>query len=159
MLKHLGGWTKLSSPPLFPLSSNCNTPLCTTLNLRSTIEALKPKAQPVLRIRCRARRRVRYEEEEEGEEDEYEHNAEIAALELYSQIARGEALLVQAMVDDQDVEVLIFKVSFFLDLDLIILSCVRIEFLPEMFYGAILGTTDFICAYSILRCDIFLGFV
>lgn len=54
---------------------------------------------------------MRYEDEDEGEEDEYGHNAEIAMLELYSQSARGEALLVHAMVDDQDVEVLIFKVS------------------------------------------------
>ncbi|PON81814.1 hypothetical protein TorRG33x02_224250 [Trema orientale] len=60
---------------------------------------------------CAARRRVRSfeEEEEEEEEEEYGYNEEIGMLELYSQNARGEALLVQAMVDGQDVEVLIFK--------------------------------------------------
>ncbi|KAJ9708541.1 hypothetical protein PVL29_000534 [Vitis rotundifolia] len=109
MLKHLGGWSKLSSPSLFLVSPNYNAPPCTTLNLCSAIGAPKLSAQQVLSIRCRARRRVRYEDEDEGEEDEYGHNAEIAMLELYSQSARGEALLVHAMVDDQDVEVLIFK--------------------------------------------------
>ena len=111
MLKRLGGWSKLSSPSLFLVSSNHNAPPCTTLNLCSAIGAPKLSPQQVLSIRCRARRRVRYEDEDEGEEDEYGHNAEIAMLELYSQSARGEALLVHAMVDDQDVEVLIFKVS------------------------------------------------
>ncbi|PON45927.1 hypothetical protein PanWU01x14_255220 [Parasponia andersonii] len=58
---------------------------------------------------CAARRRVRLFEEEEEEEEEYGYNEEIGMLELYSQNAREEALLVQAMVDGQDVEVLIFK--------------------------------------------------
>lgn len=62
--------------------------------------------------RCAARRRVRYDvDEDDGDEDEEEeHNKEIALLELYSQSVRGEALIVHAMVDDQPVEVLIFKV-------------------------------------------------
>ncbi|KAL2894997.1 Histidinol-phosphate aminotransferase [Bienertia sinuspersici] len=55
---------------------------------------------------CRARRRIRYEDEED---DDGGYNEEIAMLEMYSQSARGEALLVTAMVDDQLVEVLIFK--------------------------------------------------
>lgn len=59
---------------------------------------------------CRVRRRVRYEDDEEDEE-EYGHNEEIVALELYSLSARGEALLVRAVLDDRDFEVLVFKVS------------------------------------------------
>lgn len=57
-----------------------------------------------------ARRSVRYDDDEDDHE-EYGHNEEIAMLELYSQTARGEALLVHAVVDDQQVEVLIFKVT------------------------------------------------
>uniref|UniRef100_A0A803MTK1 DUF7734 domain-containing protein n=1 Tax=Chenopodium quinoa TaxID=63459 RepID=A0A803MTK1_CHEQI len=53
-----------------------------------------------------ARRRVRYDKEDY---ESYGYNEEIAILEMYSQSARGEALLVTAMVDDQQVEVLIFK--------------------------------------------------
>lgn len=54
---------------------------------------------------------LRYDEDEDDDEDaEYGHNKEIAVLELYSQSVRGEALIVHAVVDDQDAEVLIFKV-------------------------------------------------
>lgn len=49
--------------------------------------------------------------EDEGDGEEYGHNEEIAMLELYSQSARGEALLVHALVDGEEVEVLIYKVS------------------------------------------------
>lgn len=51
---------------------------------------------------------MRYEDDEEDEE-EYGHHEEIAALELYSLSARGEALLVRAVLDDRDFEVLVFK--------------------------------------------------
>lgn len=62
--------------------------------------------------RSNARRRVRYEDEDDDkDEDEYGHNEELARLELYSQTARGEALLVHALVHDEEVEVLIFKVT------------------------------------------------
>ena len=63
-------------------------------------------------FRCRARRRMRYEEEDEdGSSDEdCGYNKEIAKLEMYSQSLRDEDLLVAAMVDDQQVEVLLFKV-------------------------------------------------
>ncbi|KAK9748410.1 hypothetical protein RND81_02G055100 [Saponaria officinalis] len=60
--------------------------------------------------KCKARRRVRIETEDENEEDEgFGYNEEIGMLELYSQSARGEALLVTALVDGQEVEVIIFK--------------------------------------------------
>ncbi|KAK4765323.1 hypothetical protein SAY86_026413 [Trapa natans] len=76
---------------------------------------LTATTRPVL---CFARRRsVRYgaedggdEEVEEGE-DGYGDNAEIGLLELYSQSAKGEALIVHADIDGDQVEVLIFKVS------------------------------------------------
>ncbi|XP_021728406.1 uncharacterized protein LOC110695487 [Chenopodium quinoa] len=71
----------------FKSDDNTSTPTCKTLC-------------------CRARRRVRYDEEDD---ESYGYNEEIAILEMYSQSARGEALLVTAMVDDQQVEVLIFK--------------------------------------------------
>jgi hypothetical protein len=54
---------------------------------------------------------VRYDEEDD-EDEEYGHNEQIASLELYSQSAKGEALIVHAVVDEEEVEVLIFKVSF-----------------------------------------------
>ncbi|XP_010554394.1 PREDICTED: uncharacterized protein LOC104824124 [Tarenaya hassleriana] len=62
-------------------------------------------AEAETRLRCRSRRRVRYE----GEESSYGYNEEIAMLEMYSQSCRDEALIVNAIVDDEEVEVLIFK--------------------------------------------------
>lgn len=53
---------------------------------------------------------IRHDEEEDGAEG-YGHNEDIAILESYSQSAKGEALLVHAVVDEEEVEVLIFKVS------------------------------------------------
>lgn len=73
-------------------------------------------------VSCNARRRVRYEDEED-EDDSYGYNEELAILEMYSQSARGEALIVTAMVDDQQAEVLIFKViHYFIVLNLHSLS-------------------------------------
>lgn len=62
-----------------------------------------------IRICCRARRRVRYEDDDE-DEDSYGYNEEIGLLEMYSQSSRDEALLVTVILDDQLVEVVIFKV-------------------------------------------------
>ncbi|KAJ9536202.1 hypothetical protein OSB04_un000611 [Centaurea solstitialis] len=56
--------------------------------------------------RCQARRQVRYDDEDE---EEHENNEEIAMLEFYSQVAKNEALLVKAVVDDEEVEILVFK--------------------------------------------------
>ncbi|MCL7041494.1 hypothetical protein MKW94_025976 [Papaver nudicaule] len=64
-------------------------------------------------IYCLARRRVRYEDEDENEDDEEQssngYNSELSLLESYSESARSEALLVRAIVDGQEEEVLIFK--------------------------------------------------
>ncbi|KAI8020923.1 hypothetical protein LOK49_LG03G01028 [Camellia lanceoleosa] len=106
-----------SSPPLLLLSlpSNCYNSSCTRICFFSIrITALKFGFQEVrMSTHCRARRRVvRYNDEDEDDDDEefeYGHNAEIAMLELYSQSARDEALLVTASVDDQEALVLIFK--------------------------------------------------
>ncbi|XP_055827017.1 uncharacterized protein LOC129895334 [Solanum dulcamara] len=53
-----------------------------------------------------ARRRATYDDEDEDEDD---NNLELAMLEFYSQSVRNEALLVKALVDEEEVEVLIFK--------------------------------------------------
>ncbi|KAM1520588.1 hypothetical protein ACFX10_010946 [Malus domestica] len=123
MLKHfqLGRWTVLvSSPPKSPFSPNATTITSSSSESAATryfstcrasafnVNAFRPRG---LSTRCAARRRVlRYDDDEDDDEDvEYGHNKEIAVLELYSQSVRGEALIVHALVDDQDVEVLIFK--------------------------------------------------
>lgn len=54
---------------------------------------------------------VRYNEEDEDEEEEYGHNAETAMMESYTELAQDEVLLVRAMVDGQEEEVIVFKVS------------------------------------------------
>ncbi|KAK4261806.1 hypothetical protein QN277_004756 [Acacia crassicarpa] len=110
MLKNLGSWpltqTSLSPIPMLQYSltstCSCNSSFCLT------VQALNLREQRVLSALCGARRRVRYEYDgDDGNEDG--HNEQIAKLELYSQSARGEALLVHALVDDEEVDVLIFK--------------------------------------------------
>lgn len=58
---------------------------------------------------CHARRRIIYDNDDDEKEDN--NNSELAMLEFYSQTMRNEALLVKALVDEEDVEVLIFKVN------------------------------------------------
>lgn len=60
-------------------------------------------------FRCCARRRVRDDVGGEDEDEEYGYNEEMAMLEVYSQSCREEALIVTAIVDDEEVEVIIFK--------------------------------------------------
>ncbi|XP_010502168.1 PREDICTED: uncharacterized protein LOC104779499 [Camelina sativa] len=61
-------------------------------------------------FRCCARRRVRDDVVGgEDEDEEYGYNEEMAMLEVYSQSCREEALIVTAIVDDDEVEVIIFK--------------------------------------------------
>ena len=105
----------LSSPSMLPILPKAGNSLKTDhLTIISTIKAFKLSNRRALHICCGARRRVRYEDEDEDDErgeEEHGYNEEIAKLELYSQSARGEAFLVHALVDEQEVEVLIFKVS------------------------------------------------
>ncbi|KAK6793304.1 hypothetical protein RDI58_006757 [Solanum bulbocastanum] len=56
-----------------------------------------------------ARRRIIYDNDDDDDEEEDNNNLELAMLEFYSQSMRNEALLVKALVDEEDVEVLIFK--------------------------------------------------
>lgn len=58
---------------------------------------------------CGARRRVRDDGGGEDEDELYGYNEEMAMLEIYSQSCREEALIVTAIVDDEEVEVVIFK--------------------------------------------------
>ncbi|XP_030468182.1 uncharacterized protein LOC115686902 [Syzygium oleosum] len=121
MLHNLGKWaTLLPSQPKLPSIPTTHEQPCSSTRTKLTLGARKPCKSRLhdTTIRCAARRRsLRYgggEEEEEGEEDgsdgeEYGHNEEIAMLELYSQSARGEALVVHAAVDGEEVEVLIYK--------------------------------------------------
>ncbi|KAJ8760521.1 hypothetical protein K2173_015188 [Erythroxylum novogranatense] len=93
------------------LISKLNPPLGNLVTLASTT-IKRPKLTNIQRPQtslCSARRRVRYEEEPDNDEEEYGHNEDLASLELYSQSARGEALVVHADLDDQEVQVLIFK--------------------------------------------------
>lgn len=60
-------------------------------------------------FRCGARRRVREDVGGEDENESYGYNEEIAMLEIYSQSCREEALIVTAIVDDEEVQVLIFR--------------------------------------------------
>ncbi|XP_058213021.1 uncharacterized protein LOC131324865 [Rhododendron vialii] len=118
MLKYYIGSTTLALLPPLNLSSTTvssngdNSLVCAAASNRFSINgALKLEARRVSSNRCRAsRRRVRYNDDDEDEEDEeYGYNAEIAMLEIYSQSARDEALMVRALVDEEEAEVLIFR--------------------------------------------------
>ncbi|CAH8363532.1 unnamed protein product [Eruca vesicaria subsp. sativa] len=80
-------------------------PSRTKCKASSTVPAAAARASKPLR--CGARRRVR--DDGEDEDDSYGYNEEIAMLETYSQSCRDEALIVTAIVDGEEVEVLIFK--------------------------------------------------
>ncbi|ESR61391.1 hypothetical protein CICLE_v10016899mg [Citrus x clementina] len=119
MLKQQLGvtWTVLSSPAMLPAFLNSkSTCICSAnstvkfTNIDKSLQLIRNYRRVMLmrNFRCRVRRRVRYEDDEEDEE-EYGHNEEIVALESYSLSARGEALLVRAVLDDRDFEVLVFK--------------------------------------------------
>ncbi|XP_042502962.1 uncharacterized protein LOC122080132 [Macadamia integrifolia] len=94
--------------PSLPVLINKNTPLYVITRASSTINVLKLHNPCLRSIHCTAtRRRVRYEEEDVDED--YGHNSDIAMLESYSESTRNEVLLVRALLDDQEEEVLIFK--------------------------------------------------
>ncbi|KAI3453183.1 hypothetical protein Pfo_009846 [Paulownia fortunei] len=108
MLKHLGIWTSNSLLFPHPTTFSCSPSLHTSSAYISPSSGpLKSRVRQVFGTPCRARRRVLYEEE--GEEEEYGYNEEIAILEIYTQSMKDEILLVQAMVDEELIEVLIFK--------------------------------------------------
>ncbi|CAN1162985.1 hypothetical protein LINPERPRIM_LOCUS32410 [Linum perenne] len=98
---------QISTDPLHSSSS------CTSgTNSLLLLYRLKQQKACITISPASARRRARWVEEEEEnneEEEEEEYNKEIALLELYTQTCRGEALIVHAFVDDNPVEVLIFR--------------------------------------------------
>ncbi|XP_077230615.1 uncharacterized protein LOC143863741 [Tasmannia lanceolata] len=112
MLKH-GGCTNVSTIPLWPVFSTKSTStISTPLNISMVLGTFsKIHVQRTRNVLRHARRRVTYEDEgeDEGEDEDYGQNSEIAMLESYSESAKDEVLLVRAIVDDQEEEVIIFK--------------------------------------------------
>ncbi|XVE74943.1 hypothetical protein DITRI_Ditri12bG0059200 [Diplodiscus trichospermus] len=94
----------LSSPSTLPILPKAGNSLKTQSSDHYVpIKAFKLSNQRDLHIYCGERRRVRYEyEDEESGETKHGCNEEIALLELHSRSARGEALLVHALVDEQE---------------------------------------------------------
>ncbi|XP_030529271.1 uncharacterized protein LOC115740047 [Rhodamnia argentea] len=120
MLRNSGKWaTLLPSPPKLPSLPTTHEQPRTPTRTKSTLGAQrKCQSRPHnTSVPCAARRRsVRHggggeeeDEEDRGDGEEHGHNKEIVMLELYSQSARGEALVVHAAVDGEEVEVLIYK--------------------------------------------------
>ncbi|WJX16774.1 hypothetical protein P8452_06763 [Trifolium repens] len=107
--KGMAKWTMMSWPRLPVPFSMDNIPFHNVNLCCDFKEYLSNKRGTSLW--CGARRQVRYQDEDEDGDgdDEYGHNEEISKLEFYSQSARGEALIVHALVDQNEVEVLIFK--------------------------------------------------
>lgn len=115
MLKQLGKWTP-NSIPLFPHPNTFyyTQPVQTAPSYPSPLfeNCLKIITKPDNGTSNRARRRVIYDDDD-GDED-YGYNKELAMLESYTQLVKDEVLLVQATVDKEQVEVLIYKVDYLL---------------------------------------------
>ncbi|KAF7145343.1 hypothetical protein RHSIM_Rhsim04G0170700 [Rhododendron simsii] len=116
MLKYYIGSTTLALLPPLNLSSTTvysngdNSSVRAAASNRFSVNGpLKLGARRVSSNRCRASRRrvLRYNDDDKDEE--YGYNEEIAMLEIYSQSARDEALIVRALVDEEEAEVLIFR--------------------------------------------------
>lgn len=108
--KGMARWTMMPWPRLPTPFSIDNIPIH-NVNLCCDFKELDLSNQRGTGLWCAARRQVRYQDEDEDRDDEDGHNEKISKLEFYSQSARGEALIVHALVDQNEVEVLIFKVS------------------------------------------------
>ncbi|KAL8265593.1 hypothetical protein R6Q59_023723 [Mikania micrantha] len=99
----------LSSHSVFPSISQNVTTMTSSLRVSLTsananLSKSSSQSPQISSVRSwAARRQVRYEDEEYGD------NEEIAILEFYTQVAKEEALLVNAVVDDQQVQLLVFK--------------------------------------------------
>ncbi|CAJ1932674.1 unnamed protein product [Sphenostylis stenocarpa] len=105
----ISSWTMVASPML-------STPLPSSLgNTSSHNSSLCCASKDLVlskrgtRLLCSARRQIRYQEGDEDRDEEYGYNEEITKLESYTQSAKGEALLVHVLVDEEEVELLIFK--------------------------------------------------
>ncbi|PIN15920.1 hypothetical protein CDL12_11437 [Handroanthus impetiginosus] len=111
MLKHIGNWTS-NSLLIFhlPTPFACSSTLHTAAVPVSTCSGTqKTKIRRAFGLPRHARRRVTYDDEDEDEDEEFGYNKEIAFLESYTQLMKDEVLLVQAMVGEEQVEVVIFK--------------------------------------------------
>ncbi|KAK7310132.1 hypothetical protein RJT34_07429 [Clitoria ternatea] len=96
----------VTSPPMLPIPSPSLSNISPhKLSMCCAFKYLDLSNQRGTRLWCGARRQIRYQDGDE----EYGHNEEIAKLEFYSQLAKGEALLVHALVDQEQADVLIFK--------------------------------------------------
>lgn len=106
-------WAMIPSPMLPTLlpSYLMNNISTHNLILCCAFKDLDLSNQRCTRLLCSARRQIRYQDGDEDRDEEYGHNEEIAKLEFYSQSAKGEVLLVHTLVDQEEVDVLIFKVS------------------------------------------------
>ncbi|XP_062110229.1 uncharacterized protein LOC133822042 [Humulus lupulus] len=120
MLTQLGNWSS-STPLLVPcvlpgraiaiaIASSTTSGSCQIIRVRE-VTSLSSSSSISTKLYAAARRRVRFNEEDEDddEEEEYGYHEEIGMLELYSQNARGEALLVQTVLHAQEIQILIFK--------------------------------------------------
>lgn len=120
MLKSMDKWGSINSSAYFFLPSVSCINFAANFGCESTCISsfglYKSKPGKIIRASCivvHARRRIRYDEDddEEGDVNDYGNNEEIAMLEYYSECVREVAFLVKAEVDEQEVEILIFKVS------------------------------------------------
>ncbi|KAK9115117.1 hypothetical protein Syun_021914 [Stephania yunnanensis] len=80
--------------------------VCSQLGSEQRADPVRFRADIKFRDRV-VRRLMRYDEDKE--EDEFENNYDIVTLESYTEYKMNEALLVRAMVDNQEEQVLIFK--------------------------------------------------
>lgn len=109
MLKQLGKWTS-NSIPLFPHPNLFSyTQTAPSYSSPFSNNPLKIRIKRANETLHRARRRIIYDDD--NEDEDYGYNEELAMLESYTQLVKDEILLVQAMVDDEQVEVLIYKVG------------------------------------------------
>ncbi|MED6127539.1 hypothetical protein PIB30_088951 [Stylosanthes scabra] len=109
IVSKLGSSTILLFPFSIP-SSLKDIPAHDDVNLSRHLSILDLKKRRGMSLLCEARRQIRYDDGDiDDDDDGYGHNKEIAMLEYYSQSARGEVLLVHAIVDQEEVDVLIFR--------------------------------------------------
>lgn len=114
MLKQFGKWTS-NSIALLPHPNSFSHIQPPPSHTPPSLEIpLKIRTERARKFSYHARRRVIYDENEDDED--YGYNEELAILESYSQMANNEILLVQALVDEAEVEVLIYKVRCLLQI-------------------------------------------
>ncbi|WOH15878.1 hypothetical protein DCAR_0935424 [Daucus carota subsp. sativus] len=110
MLKSIDRWSTINSSSYFCWPSVSCKNVATDF---SCIRQCNSKAGKIRHASCivvNARRRIRYDEDDEEDDgEEYGNNEDVAMLEYYSESVKEVALLVKAEVDEQDVQILVFK--------------------------------------------------